>query len=501
VSSPRIGTSDAGSGARTAPVFDPASGQVTAEVVLATTTDVDRAVTGAAQAWPAWRDTSLSARTKVLFAFRELIHRHRDDLARLITAEHGKVFDDARGEVTRGIEVVEFACGIPHLLKGEFSEDVSAGVDASSVRQPLGVVAGITPFNFPVMVPMWMYPVAIACGNAFVLKPSERDPSPSELVADVWRRAGLPDGVFTVVHGDATAVDALIDHRRVAAVSFVGSTPVARHVYQRAATTGKRAQALGGAKNHAVVLPDADLASTADALVGAGYGSAGERCMAISAVVVVGDGDRLVAELGRRAAELTTGPGTDPASDMGPLITAAHRDRVASYLESAEAQGADLILDGRNVKVPGLDGGFYLGPSLVDRVTPSMDVYRHEIFGPVLSVLRVDDLDQAIDLVNANPYGNGTAIFTRDGHAARRFRRDVQVGMVGVNVAIPVPMAYFSFGGWKQSLFGDAHIHGMEGVRFATRLKSVTTRWPEPGTPDVGAPSQADLHFPTGDSG
>ncbi|MGO9028267.1 MAG: CoA-acylating methylmalonate-semialdehyde dehydrogenase [Acidimicrobiales bacterium] len=501
MSSPRIGTSDAGSGARTAPVFDPASGQVTAEVVLATTTDVDRAVTGAAQAWPAWRDTSLSARTKVLFAFRELIHRHRDDLARLITAEHGKVFDDARGEVTRGIEVVEFACGIPHLLKGEFSEDVSAGVDASSVRQPLGVVAGITPFNFPVMVPMWMYPVAIACGNAFVLKPSERDPSPSELVADVWRRAGLPDGVFTVVHGDATAVDALIDHRRVAAVSFVGSTPVARHVYQRAATTGKRAQALGGAKNHAVVLPDADLASTADALVGAGYGSAGERCMAISAVVVVGDGDRLVAELGRRAAELTTGPGTDPASDMGPLITAAHRDRVASYLESAEAQGADLILDGRNVKVPGLDGGFYLGPSLVDRVTPSMDVYRHEIFGPVLSVLRVDDLDQAIDLVNANPYGNGTAIFTRDGHAARRFRRDVQVGMVGVNVAIPVPMAYFSFGGWKQSLFGDAHIHGMEGVRFATRLKSVTTRWPEPGTPDVGAPSQADLHFPTGDSG
>jgi malonate-semialdehyde dehydrogenase (acetylating)/methylmalonate-semialdehyde dehydrogenase len=501
VSSPRIGTSDAGSGARTAPVFDPASGQVTAEVVLATTTDVDRAVTGAAQAWPAWRDTSLSARTKVLFAFRELIHRHRDDLARLITAEHGKVFDDDRGEVTRGIEVVEFACGIPHLLKGEFSEDVSAGVDASSVRQPLGVVAGITPFNFPVMVPMWMYPVAIACGNAFVLKPSERDPSPSELVADVWRRAGLPDGVFTVVHGDATAVDALIDHRRVAAVSFVGSTPVARHVYQRAATTGKRAQALGGAKNHAVVLPDADLASTADALVGAGYGSAGERCMAISAVVVVGDGDRLVAELGRRAAGLTTGPGTDPASDMGPLITAAHRDRVASYLESAEAQGADLILDGRNVKVPGLDGGFYLGPSLVDRVTPSMDVYRHEIFGPVLSVLRVDDLDQAIDLVNANPYGNGTAIFTRDGHAARRFRRDVQVGMVGVNVAIPVPMAYFSFGGWKQSLFGDAHIHGMEGVRFATRLKSVTTRWPEPGTPDVGAPSQADLHFPTGDSG
>jgi malonate-semialdehyde dehydrogenase (acetylating)/methylmalonate-semialdehyde dehydrogenase len=497
---PRIGSSTAVE-ARTSPVFDPATGEITAEVVLATADDVDAAVSAAAEAWPAWRDTSLSARTKVLFAFRELINRRRDDLAKLITAEHGKVLEDARGEVARGIEVVEFACGIPHLLKGEFSEDVSTGVDASSVRQPLGVIAGITPFNFPVMVPMWMYPVAIACGNAFILKPSERDPSPSELAAEVWQEAGLPEGIFTVVHGDAVAVDALIDHPRVAAVSFVGSTPVARHLYERAATTGKRAQALGGAKNHAVVMPDADLASTADALIGAGYGSAGERCMAISVVVVVGDGDRLVAELGRRAAQLTTGPGTDPASDMGPLITAAHRDRVAGYLQSAEAQGAEVVLDGRDVKVPELDGGFYLGPSLVDRVTPSMDVYRHEIFGPVLSVLRVDDLAEAIELVNANPYGNGTAIFTGDGHTARRFRRDVQVGMVGVNVAIPVPMAYYSFGGWKQSLFGDAHMHGMEGVRFATRLKSITTRWPEPGSREAGAPGRAELHFPSGDPG
>jgi malonate-semialdehyde dehydrogenase (acetylating)/methylmalonate-semialdehyde dehydrogenase len=496
---PRIGTS-ADADARTAPVFDPATGETTAEVVLATAADVDRAVARATAASTGWRDTSLSARTKVLFAFRELLDRHRDDLARIVTAEHGKVLDDARGEVARGIEVVEFACGIPHLLKGEFSEDVSTGVDASSIRQPVGVVAGITPFNFPVMVPMWMYPVAIACGNAFVLKPSERDPSASELVADLWHRAGLPEGVFTVVHGDATAVDALLDHPGVAAVSFVGSTPVARHIHQRASAAGKRCQALGGAKNHAVVLPDADPDSTVDALIGAGYGSAGERCMAISAVVVVGDGDRLVEALAAKAAALTTGPGTDPASDMGPLITAAHRDRVAGYLASAETQGAEVVLDGRKVDVAGGAGGFFLGPSLVDRVETSMDVYRDEIFGPVLSVLRVDDLDRAIEVVNANPYGNGTAIFTRDGHAARRFRREVTVGMVGINVAIPVPMAYYSFGGWKQSLFGDAHVHGMEGVRFATRLKSVTTRWPEPDTgPADGGRSQ--LHFPSGDAG
>lgn len=498
----QIGTSTEtairGGPARTSPVFDPATGEQTTEVLLATAADVDRTVGIAASAFEAWRDASLSARTRILFAFRELVSRHRDDLARLITAEHGKVFEDARGEVARGIEVVEFACGIPHLLKGEFSEDVSTGVDASSIRQPLGVVSGITPFNFPVMVPMWMYPVAIACGNTFVLKPSERDPSPSELVAELWDEAGLPDGVFSVVHGDAEAVDALVEHPGVAAVSFVGSTPVAAHVFERAHASGKRVQALGGAKNHAVVLPDADLASTADALVAAGYGSAGERCMAVSAVVVVGDADPLVAAVAERASALTTGPGTDPASDMGPLITRVHRDRVAGYLASAEAEGATVVLDGRELKVPGGDEGFYLGPSLVDRVTPGMQVYRDEIFGPVLSVLRVDTLDEAIAMVNANPFGNGTAIFTRDGAAARRFRRDVSVGMVGINVAIPVPMAYYSFGGWKQSLFGDAHIHGMEGVRFNTRLKSVTTRWPDP-SPGAG-PGPVALHFPAGDA-
>jgi malonate-semialdehyde dehydrogenase (acetylating)/methylmalonate-semialdehyde dehydrogenase len=478
-------------------VFDPASGVQTGEVVLSSQADVDRAVSASLAAWEEWRNTSLAARARVLFAFRELADRHRGDLARLITDEHGKVTEDARGEVARGIEVVEFACGIPHLLKGEFSEDVSNGVDASAVRQPLGVVAGITPFNFPVMVPMWMYPVSIACGNTFVLKPSERDPSPSLLIAELWEKAGLPEGVFSVVNGDAVAVDALVAHPDVAAVSFVGSTPVARLVFEGATAAGKRAQALGGAKNHAVVMPDADLDATVDALVAAGYGSAGERCMAVSAVVVVGDGDPLVSALSERARALVTGPGTDPASDMGPLITGAHRDRVAGYLASAETDGAEVVLDGRDVKVPGCDGGFFLGPSLVDHVTPSMRVYEDEIFGPVLSVLRVGELGQAIDMVNANPYGNGAAIFTRDGNAARRFRHDVQVGMVGINVAIPVPMAYYSFGGWKHSLFGDAHIHGMEGVRFNTRLKSVTTRWPD-STPDSGS-GPVGLHFPSGD--
>ena len=492
----RIGFSVEGDAARTAPVFDPASGEQSGAVVLASPADVDAAVATARAAWSEWRETSLAARTRILFAFRQLADRHRDDLARLITAEHGKVLEDARGEVSRGIEVVEFACGIPQLLKGEFSEDVSSGVDASSIRQPLGVVAGITPFNFPVMVPMWMYPVAIACGNCFILKPSERDPSPSLLITDLWRQAGLPDGVFSVVNGDAVAVNALLDHPDVAAVSFVGSTPVARQVFERATSSGARVQALGGAKNHAVVMADADVDTTADALIAAGYGSAGERCMAISAVVVVGDGDQLVEALRVRATALSVGPGTDPGSDMGPLITESHRDRVAGYVESAEREGAEVVVDGRQVKVPGGDGGFYLGPCLVDRVTPSMEVYRDEIFGPVLSVLRVDDLDQAIEVVNANPFGNGTAIFTSDGGAARRFRRDVSVGMVGINVAIPVPMAYYSFGGWKQSLFGDAHIHGMEGVRFNTRLKSVTTRWPElSADPDAGIA----MHFPSGD--
>ena len=495
----RIGSTPDAGRTRTAPVYNPATGEQTGEVVLASAADVDRAVARSTAAFDSWRDTSLTARSRILFAFRELADRHRDDLARLITYEHGKVTEDARGEVARGIEVIEFACGIPHLLKGEFSEDVSTGIDASSVRQPLGVVAGITPFNFPVMVPMWMYPVAIACGNTFILKPSERDPSPSLLIADLWHDAGLPDGVFTVVNGDSVAVDALLDHPDVAAVSFVGSTPVARHVFERATASGTRCQALGGAKNHAVVLPDADVEAAADALIAAGYGSAGERCMAISAVVAVGDAEPLVAALRDRALALTTGPGTDPGSDMGPLITEAHRDRVAGYLDSASADGADVVVDGRDIKVPGYDEGFYLGPSLVDRVTPAMTVYRDEIFGPVLAVLRVADLDAAIDLVNANPYGNGTAIFTRDGHAARRFRRDVQVGMVGINVAIPVPMAYYSFGGWKDSLFGDAHIHGMEGVRFNTRLKSVTTRWPEPPGPAGSHAAPVALHFPSGD--
>jgi len=493
----QIGTSLDGADARTAPVFDPATGEQTAEVVLAGTKDVDHVVGTAAAAYASWRDTSLTARSRILFAFRELADRHRDDLAAAITAEHGKVLEDARGEVARGIEVVEFACGIPHLLKGEFSEDVSTGVDASSIRQPLGVVAGITPFNFPVMVPMWMYPVAIACGNTFVLKPSERDPSASDLVADLWRDAGLPDGVFNVLHGDAEAVNGLLDHPEVAAVSFVGSTPIARHVFERGHASGKRVQALGGAKNHAVVLADADLDSTADALIGAGYGSAGERCMAISAVVVVGDADPLVEAVATRARALRTGPGTDPTSDMGPLITRVHRDRVAGYVDSALAEGAEVVVDGRGVTVAGGEDGFFFGPTLVDRVTPEMAVYQDEIFGPVLSVLRVDSLDEAIDLVNANPFGNGTAIFTRDGRSARRFRRDVSVGMVGINVAIPVPMAYYSFGGWKQSLFGDAHIHGMEGVRFNTRLKSITTRWPDADGPP-GSPASS-LHFPSGD--
>ncbi len=492
----RIGSSLEGHAAQTAPVFDPASGRQTAEVVLASATDVDSVVTAARAAFLEWRESSLAHRSRVLFAFRQLVDAHRQDLARLVTAEHGKVTEDALGEVARGLEVVEFACGIPHLLKGEFSEDVSTGVDASSVRQPLGVVAGITPFNFPVMVPMWMYPIAIACGNAFVLKPSERVPSPSVLVAEFWAEAGLPGGVFSVLQGDAAAVDALIDHPEVSAVSFVGSTPVARHVFARATARGKRAQALGGAKNHAVVLPDADLPSTTEALIGAAYGSAGERCMAVSAVVVVGEGASLLEALAIRAAELVTGPGTDPASDIGPLITRAHRDRVAGYLATAEDEGAEVALDGREVKVPGRDEGFFLGPSLVDHVTPEMSVYRDEIFGPVLSVLRVDTLDEAIAMVNANPYGNGTALFTRDGAAARRFRRDVEVGMIGINVAIPVPMAYYSFGGWKQSLFGDTHVHGMEGVRFNTRLKSVTTRWPG-GTSPSGP---AGLHFPSGDN-
>ncbi len=461
--------------------------------MLGSPADVDAAVRAATEAATEWGEASLSRRAKVLFAFRELVAERVDELAALVTAEHGKVLSDARGEVERGLEVVEFACGIPHLLKGAYSDQASGGVDVFSLRQPLGVVAGITPFNFPVMVPMWMHPVAIACGNAFVLKPSERDPSPSLLVARLWQEAGLPDGVFSVVQGGKDVVDALLDHPGIAAVSFVGSTPIARYVHQRGTAAGKRVQALGGAKNHAVVLPDADLDIAADNLVSAAFGSAGERCMAVSAAVAVGPaGDALVDVLAERAKAVTVGPGTDPASEMGPVITAEARDRITGYVDSGERQGARVAVDGRGLVVPGHEDGFFIGPTVLDRVTPEMDAYRDEIFGPVLSVLRAGTVDEAIALVNANPYGNGTAIFTSSGAAARRFQREVTVGMIGINVPIPVPMAWYSFGGWKDSLFGQSRIHGPDGVDFYTRSKVVTQRWPEPSS--IVA---AGLSFPT----
>jgi malonate-semialdehyde dehydrogenase (acetylating)/methylmalonate-semialdehyde dehydrogenase len=484
-----------GGGARAGVVYDPATGEERARVPFATEEEVDAAVSAARSAFPSWRGASLSGRTKVLFSFRELVHRHGDDLARVITSEHGKTLEDAKGEVQRGLEVVELACGIPILLQGEISENVSTGVDAYSIRQPLGVVAGITPFNFPAMVPMWMFPVAIACGNAFVLKPSERDPSASLLLARLWQEAGLPDGVFNVVQGDKMAVDAILDHPGIAAVSFVGSTPIARHVYERGTAQGKRVQALGGAKNHAVVLPDADVGMAASALASAAYGSAGERCMAVSAVVAVGDvGDALVAALAERAASVVVGPGMSEGSQMGPLVTGAHRDKVASYVEAGIREGADLVMDGRDLKVEGHEAGFFLGPCLFDRVTPEMSIYTDEIFGPVLSVVRVGTFDEALGLVNVNPYGNGVAIFTNDGLAARRFQSEVEVGMVGINVPIPTPMAYFSFGGWKQSLFGDTHVHGRHGVHFYTRAKAVTARWPDPS-----GERAVHLGFPTAD--
>jgi malonate-semialdehyde dehydrogenase (acetylating) / methylmalonate-semialdehyde dehydrogenase len=480
--------------ARTGEVFDPATGRVARHVAFADVALVDRAVATALDAWRStWRRSSLTQRANVLFAFRELVAAHKDELAALIVAEHGKVHGDALGEVQRGLEVVEFACGIPHLLKGSFSENVSTEVDSYSLRQPLGVVAGITPFNFPAMVPMWMFPLAIAAGNAFVLKPSERDPSVSLRLAELWAEAGLPDGVFTVVNGDREAVDRLLTHPDVAAVSFVGSTPVAKHVFTTATEHGKRVQALGGAKNHMVVLPDADLDLAADAAVSAGYGSAGERCMAISALVTVGDvADRLLPAITERIARLTVGPGTDATSEMGPLVTRAHRDRVAGYVSTGGDEGAEVVVDGRLFEAPdGYEDGFWLGPCLLDHVTPEMSVYQDEIFGPVLSVVRVDTFDEAIALVDDNPYGNGTAVFTNDGGAARRFQSEIQVGMVGVNVPIPVPMAYYSFGGWKQSLFGDSHVHGTEGVHFYTRGKVVTSRWRDPVARGV------DLGFPT----
>jgi malonate-semialdehyde dehydrogenase (acetylating)/methylmalonate-semialdehyde dehydrogenase len=487
------GAPTAGTSTRTAPVWDPADGVQQAEVLLAEPVDVSAAVAAAATAFESWRDASLSRRTAVLFGLRELVHAHAGELAEIVSAEHGKVLSDARGEVQRGLEVIEFACGIPQLLKGDHSEQVSSGVDSYSFRQPLGVVAGITPFNFPVMVPCWMHPVAIACGNTFVLKPSERDPSASMLMARLWSEAGLPDGVFNVVHGDRTAVDALLDAPEVAAVSFVGSTPVARYIHGRAAAAGKRVQALGGAKNHAVVLPDADPDFAAEHLTAAAFGSAGQRCMAISAVVAVGEAaDPLVEAVRKRSASVRVGPGSDDTSELGPLVTAEARDRVTGYIASGEQQGATLVADGRGLVVPGHEGGFFVGPTVLDHVTTTMDAYRDEIFGPVLVIVRVDTLDEAIALINANPYGNGTAVFTSGGAAARRFRREVTVGMIGINVAIPVPMAYHSFGGWKDSLFGESHVHGPEGVRFYTRAKVVTERWPR-----VEHPVAASYHFPT----
>ena len=469
----------AGSSGRTAPVYDPATGEVTKQVALAGSAEVEAAVASAAGAFPAWAATPPARRARAMFRFRELVEAHADELAALVTSEHGKILSDARGSVARGLEVVEFACGLPHVLKGEFSENVGSAVDGYALRQPLGVCVGITPFNFPAMVPMWMFPVAIGCGNTFVLKPSERDPSTGTRLAELALEAGFPPGVLNVVNGDREAVEALLAHPRVAAVSFVGSTPVAEHVHRTASAHGKRVQALGGAKNHAVVMPDADLDQAADALVGAAYGSAGERCMAVSVAVAVGDvADALVARLGDRIPRLRVRPGTDPDADMGPLVTAEHLARVRGYVELGVREGATLAVDGRRLRVPGPGGGFFLGPCLFDRVTPEMRIYREEIFGPVLSLVRVPGVERALELVDRHEYGNGAAIFTRDGDVAREFVSRVQAGMVGVNVPIPVPVGFHSFGGWKRSLFGDHAVYGAEGVHFYTRLKTVTTRWP-----------------------
>jgi malonate-semialdehyde dehydrogenase (acetylating) / methylmalonate-semialdehyde dehydrogenase len=467
------------SAARYGDVYNPVLGQVTKRVVFADAGIIDSAAKAAAAALPAWRDTPPLRRARVMQRFLDLLQKNQKQLAQLVSEEHGKTLPDAMGSVQRGIEVVEFACGIPHLLKGEHAENVGTQVDTHTVRQPVGVCAGITPFNFPVMVPLWMFPMAIACGNTFILKPSEKVPSASVRMAELLQEAGLPDGVLNVVHGDKAAVDAILGHPGIQAVSFVGSTPIARYIYETCAKHGKRVQALGGAKNHAVVLPDADLEFTADALIGAAYGSAGERCMAISAVVAVGAaGDPLVKLLEKKASAIQLGV------DMGPLVTAQHRDKVAGYVEAGVKEGAKLVLDGRKQALP--REGFFLGTSLFDRVTPQMSIYRDEIFGPVLVVLRVDSLEKAIELVNNNPYANGTALFTESGGAARRFENEIQVGMVGINVPIPVPVAFFSFGGWKSSLFGDLHVHGVESVKFYTRTKVVTTRWPHQDTPAPG---------------
>lgn len=482
-----------GPAGRTAPVYNPATGERTAAVDLAPAELVGAAVASAKAAWAEWRDLSLAKRVRVLFAFRELLDARKEEIAALITAEHGKVASDALGEVTRGLEVAEFACGIPHLLKGGYSENVSTRLDVHSVRQSLGVVAVISPFNFPAMVPMWFVPLALACGNAVVLKPSEKDPSAPLALAALWKEAGLPDGVLQVVNGDKEAVDVLLRHEDVKAVSFVGSTPIARYVYETGAAHGKRVQALGGAKNHMLVLPDADLDLAADAAVNAGFGSAGERCMAISVLVVVEPvADELVARITERMRALRTGDGTR-GCDMGPLVTRAHRDKVASYLDAGVKAGAVLLADGREGDFDAEGDGFFLAPTLFDHVDPGMPVYTDEIFGPVLSVVRVASYEEGLALINANPYGNGTAIFTHDGGAARRFENEVEAGMVGINVPVPVPVSYFSFGGWKNSLFGDSHAHGVEGVHFFTRGKVVTSRWPDPGHGGL------DLGFPRND--
>ena len=476
---------------RTGTVYDPATGMAQDQVALASQTEVDAAVAAAKAAFPGWRETPVTRRQNVMFAFRELVVAHREDIAKVLTREHGKTVPDAIGEVQRGLEVVEFACNVAHLVKGEFSEQVSTGVDTFTMRQPLGVVAGITPFNFPAMVPMWMYPLAIACGNTFILKPSEKDPSASMYCAELMAEAGLPPGVLNVVHGDKIAVDRILAHPDVEAISFVGSTPIARYIYENGTKAGKRVQALGGAKNHMVVLPDADMELAADAAVSAGYGSAGERCMAISVVVTVGDAaDRLLPKVVERIAKLRTGPGMDPDSEMGPLVTPEHRDKVVGLIDQGVAEGAHLLVDGRGFAPEGFEGGFYVAPTLFDRVTADMEIYKHEIFGPVLSVVRVDHYEDALTLINRNPYGNGTAVFTNDGGAARKFQNEIQVGMVGVNVPIPVPLSFYSFGGWKSSIFGSHAIYGPEGVHFYTKQKVVITRWPDPVFRGV------DLGFP-----
>lgn len=478
---------------RRVPVFNPATGEISAELPLSTLSELNDAVASSKKAQVAWGNTPPMKRARVMFKFKALLDQYADDMAREISREHGKVHDDALGEVARGIDCVDFACGIPQLLKGEFSRNVGPSIDSYSDRQPLGVVAGITPFNFPAMVPMWMYPAAIACGNAFILKPSERDPSASMLAWNLFMEAGLPEGILNVVHGDKEMVDGILDHPDIKAVSFVGSTPIAEYVYQRGTKAGKRVQALGGAKNHMVILPDADLDQVADALMGAGYGSAGERCMAISVAVPVGKetADALVAKLKPRVESLKIGPATDKDAEMGPVVTAMHRDKILGYIDSGVEQGADLVVDGRGFTLQGYEGGYYVGGTLFDNVTPEMTIYKEEIFGPVLSVVRADDFASAVKLINDHEYGNGTAIFTRDGDAAREFADKIEVGMVGINVPIPVPVAYHSFGGWKRSLFGDHSIYGPEGVHFYTRLKTVTTRWP------AGIKGGAEFSFPS----